>query len=331
MKEKWKKHKWKIVIPVLILFVLGFAFWYGGDAPGLRGWNVSGQAAASAAISPSPTATEPAASVEESQTPPPASPESTAVTASPGPTGPEVTANEPDESTTEQPPAQTAEVAPSPSAAPGSDRDQPLTADEKVSLAQSISGGRSSDGVKQGSVEYAQLQGMEIDCDTGKDQYLTDPVPEGKPIPVEPQDTEITDEAHTCTLSVRCDTILQNMSWLDKDKVELVPDDGVIFPTTTVTFYQGESVFNLLQREMKKAGIQMEFKNTPIYNSAYIQGINNLYEFDCGELSGWMYKINGWFPNYGCSRYQLHEGDEVEWVYTCDLGVDVGGYYSTGS
>ena len=153
---------------------------------------------------------------------------------------------------------------------------------------------------------------------------------EGKPLPVEPQDVEFSDVTHTCTLSVRCDTILDNMDWLDPEKVELVPEDGVIFPTTTVTFYEGESVFNVLQREMRKAGIHMEFEDTPMYNSAYIEGINNLYEFDCGELSGWMYKVNGWFPNYGCSRYQLKEGDVIEWVYTCDLGVDVGGFYSTG-
>ena len=153
---------------------------------------------------------------------------------------------------------------------------------------------------------------------------------EGKPLPVEPQDVEFSDVTHTCTLSVRCNTILDNIDWLDPEKVELVPEDGVIFPTTTVTFYEGESVFNVLQREMRKAGIHMEFEDTPMYNSAYIEGINNLYEFDCGELSGWMYKVNGWFPNYGCSRYQLKEGDTIEWVYTCDLGVDVGGFYSTG-
>ncbi len=92
-----------------------------------------------------------------------------------------------------------------------------------------------------------------------------------------------------------------------------------------VVFYEGESVFNVLLREMKKNKIYFEFVNTPIYNSAYIEGIANLYEFDCGELSGWMYKVNGWFPNYGCSRYALKQGDKVEWVYTCDLGNDVGG------
>ena len=63
----------------------------------------------------------------------------------------------------------------------------------------------------------------------------------------------------------------------------------------------------------------------------YIEGINNLYEFDVGNTSGWMYKVNGWFPNYGCSRYQLQNGDVIEWVYTCDLGDDVGGGYATGS
>ena len=93
----------------------------------------------------------------------------------------------------------------------------------------------------------------------------------------------------------------------------------------SLTFYEGENVFQLLRREAKANKIHMEFEETPIYNSAYIEGIHNLYEFDCGELSGWMYRVNGWYPNSGCSRYQLKEGDQVEWIYTCDLGRDIGG------
>lgn len=138
------------------------------------------------------------------------------------------------------------------------------------------------------------------------------------------------DKEMTCTLSVRCDTVLDNMAWLDKSKAGIIPADGIIFEEQTVSFYEGESVFNLLKREMKKNKIHMEFVNTPVYNSAYIEGIANLYEFDCGELSGWMYRVNGVFPNYGCSLYTLKEGDRVEWVYTCDLGHDVGGGYSSG-
>jgi hypothetical protein len=169
---------------------------------------------------------------------------------------------------------------------------------------------------------------QELDPKTGKDKYLTEPVPSGKPLPVEPQNIQISDKAMTATISVTCLTILDNMKLLDKEKVELVPKDGIILPATKVTFYEGESVFNVLQREMKKHKIHMEFVNTPIYNSAYIEGINNLYEFDVGELSGWMFKVNGWFPNYGSSRYQLKEGDVIEWVYTCDLGRDVGDSYN---
>ena len=172
--------------------------------------------------------------------------------------------------------------------------------------------------------------GMEIDPKTGLDKYKTEPVPEGMPLPVEPQDTEIGDESFTVTISVRCDTILDNMNLLNKEKHELVPADGLIFPATEAVAYEGESVFNVFQREMKRARIHMSFRNTPIYNSAYILDVHNLYEFDTGELSGWMYKVNGWFPNYGCSRYSLHPGDVIEWVYTCDLGRDVGGGWLSG-
>ncbi len=165
----------------------------------------------------------------------------------------------------------------------------------------------------------------------GKDQYLTDPVPEGKPNPVEPENQDVDKgTSYTCTFSIECSTILNNLDMLDPDKLEMVPSGGVILSKTTVTFYEGESVFDVLQRVCKEKGIHMEAEWTPIYNSAYIEGIHNLYEFDCGALSGWMYKVNGWYPNYGSSRYQLKDGDVVEWRFTCDLGNDVGGGYAVG-
>ncbi len=178
--------------------------------------------------------------------------------------------------------------------------------------------------------EYEEINGMMIDTGTGKDKYLTDPVPEGKPAPVEPEDVEIGDASYTCTLSISCATILDNQELCDPEKWELVPENGWILEPMTVTFYAGESVFNVLQRTCKQQGIHMEFSNTPVYNSAYIEGIHNLYEFDVGNESGWMYRVNDWFPNYGCSRYLLQDGDVIEWVYTCDLGDDVGGGYATG-
>lgn len=161
--------------------------------------------------------------------------------------------------------------------------------------------------------------------DTEQDKYKTDPIPQGKPRPAEPENQEINDKkTYTCTFSIECSTILNNLEDLDPDKLELVPSNGVILPATTVTFFEGESVFDVLRRVCKENNIHLESSWTPIYNSAYIEGIHNLYEFDCGNLSGWTYRVNGWYPNYGCSRYQLVQGEVVEWRYTCDLGKDVG-------
>lgn len=157
-----------------------------------------------------------------------------------------------------------------------------------------------------------------------RDQYFTEPTPEGQPAPVEPGGKIDKEHPKTATLSINCATILDNMDKFDMDKIDVLPVDGVIMPSSQVTFYPGESVYDLLQRETRNRGIHMEASFTPAFNSAYIEGINNLYEFDCGELSGWMYKVNGWFPNYGVSRYAVKEGDVIEFVYTCDLGRDVG-------
>ena len=129
-----------------------------------------------------------------------------------------------------------------------------------------------------------------------------------------------------CTIQIVCYTILDNMGNLTAGKDVFVPSSGVILATSRVEFTDGETVFDVLNRVCNYAGIQIEYSWTPMYNSYYIEGINHLYEFDCGPESGWMYKVNGWFPNYGCSSYTLHDGDTIVWCYTCNgLGADVGG------
>ena len=133
----------------------------------------------------------------------------------------------------------------------------------------------------------------------------------------------------TCTISISCSTILSNMDKCEESKKEWVPDNGVILSATTVTFTEGESVYDVLQRVCRDNGIQMDASWSGKYGSAYVEGIANLYEFDVGSGSGWMYKVNGCFPNYGCSSYTLSQGDVICWVYTCNLGDDVGGGYAT--
>ena len=128
----------------------------------------------------------------------------------------------------------------------------------------------------------------------------------------------------TCTVSISCAAILENLDRLNAEKADLIPADGVLLAPTAVEFTEGESVFDVLKRVCRENKIHMEFSETPVYQSAYIEGIGNLYEFDCGNLSGWMYSVNGVWPDYGCSSCTLHDGDTVVWSYTCDLGRDVG-------
>ncbi|MGN1092884.1 MAG: DUF4430 domain-containing protein [Monoglobaceae bacterium] len=290
-----KNYKNKIIAGVIVALVLAFVFWWGGDAPNLRDRNTD---------------------VNQVQTKVPSKALEKEIDAEPEQVEEQDNASaekEGEPATEENKPQNT--------------DNSPMTAEEKIALAERMTENVTAN-VQSGDADYSEQKGMVINDSTGKDDYQTEPVPEGRPVPIEPENAVISDKELTCTMSVRCDTILKNIAWLDKEKRELVPSDGIIFEEQTVTFYEGESVFNLLLREMKRNKIHMEFVSTPIYNSAYIEGIGNIYEYDCGELSGWMYRVNDWFPNYGCSRYQLKEGDKVEWLYTCDLGTDVGGNYS---
>lgn len=139
---------------------------------------------------------------------------------------------------------------------------------------------------------------------------------------------DVTENSETVTLSVRCDTVLDNWDKLDDElKFEkYVPQSGVILQEFMLVLRKNDTVYDILNRAVRHKKIHMECVYSANYGSVYVQGINHLYEFSCGELSGWMYKVNGVFPNYGCSKYVLKNGDKIEWVYTCDLGRDVGGY-----
>lgn len=130
--------------------------------------------------------------------------------------------------------------------------------------------------------------------------------------------------ANRCTLEIRCDTLLANLDKLAEGKAQLVPADGVLLEKTSVEFTPGESVFDVLRRCLRQEKLHFEYVDAKAYGSVYIEGIGNLYEFDCGEQSGWMFSVNGVFPGLGCSGYTVCDGDEIVFAYTCDLGADLG-------
>lgn len=126
-----------------------------------------------------------------------------------------------------------------------------------------------------------------------------------------------------CTVSIDCETILDHMASLDSAKKDFVPKDGVILPETTVAFEAGDTVFDLLKKVTRENDIQMEFEDSPAYDGGYVKGIANLYEFDCGDLSGWVFLVNDWSPNYSSSHYEVSDGDVIQWRYSCESGKDL--------
>lgn len=201
---------------------------------------------------------------------------------------------------------------------------------EAERLAQKLAASEEANSSKDEEKEDAEIEDAKAEVSQAEDKKTDDlksenTKKEDTTKQEEPVQSEKVEPKLSCTITIRCDTILNNWDELDTAKAGYVPEDGCILPTVTAEFTKGETVFDVLSRVCKQYGIQIEYSWTPMYDSYYIEGIHHLYEFDCGVESGWMYKVNGWFPNYGCSSYKLNGGETIVWCYTCKgLGEDVG-------
>lgn len=138
---------------------------------------------------------------------------------------------------------------------------------------------------------------------------------------------DIKPDSKTVTLSIDSTSLIGHEQLLKPELRNFVPKDGIILKRKEYVLRDGDTVFDLLQRATRYHKIQMEYQgaNDNVFKSAYIQGINYLYEFSAGANSGWMYEVNGQFPDVGVSRYVLKDGDQIEFHYTKNLGKDIGG------
>lgn len=102
------------------------------------------------------------------------------------------------------------------------------------------------------------------------------------------------------------------------------PEDmGTILEVETV-FIAGETVLDVLKRVTREQRIHMEYRGKN--GTAYVEGINNVYEFDYGAESGWLYSVNGVFPNRSAGIWDVEAGDDIRWLYTVNLGRDWDAY-----
>ncbi len=80
-----------------------------------------------------------------------------------------------------------------------------------------------------------------------------------------------------------------------------------------VTIAKGSSVYDALRAMGVSVG----------GSSSYVSSIGGLAEKACGSGSGWMYSVNGSFPNKSCGKYVLSGGESIRWVYTLEMGNDL--------
>jgi hypothetical protein len=91
-------------------------------------------------------------------------------------------------------------------------------------------------------------------------------------------------------------------------------DKGVILEPTTWEWEEGDDVLDVLKEVTKSNKIPLEYKGAGVLT--YVEGIGNLYEFDQGSNSGWLFKINGKFATRSAGAVKLNIGDNVEWIYS---------------
>lgn len=137
------------------------------------------------------------------------------------------------------------------------------------------------------------------------------PSPDRKPAVTQ---KPVVEKKREVTLRVDCTRIMQRKDLWKDGLEEIIPASGMFY-SGVCSFRQGASAYDVLKEACQRKNIALDSQYTPIYHTYYIRGIGNLYEFDCGEESGWKYAVNGKTPGVGCSGYTVKAGDVITFFY----------------
>lgn len=117
----------------------------------------------------------------------------------------------------------------------------------------------------------------------------------------------------TVMISIECSTINNNLDKLKPGYLPFIPSNGIILSTKTMEIEDGDTVLSVL----KKSGVKL------VESAGFVSSIENIDVSICGNLSGWMYSVNGEFINVSASSKKVENGDIIKWMYTCDNGRDL--------
>lgn len=95
--------------------------------------------------------------------------------------------------------------------------------------------------------------------------------------------------------------------------ISIYTDEYTVLEETALLFSEGQTVLDMLKEVTREHKIHMEYSGTGV--ASYVKGIDNIYEFDKGAESGWIYSVNGDVCNESAGAVKLTEGDKVVWQY----------------
>ncbi len=128
-----------------------------------------------------------------------------------------------------------------------------------------------------------------------------------------PATTAATTTTTTTTEKAKTVHVLINVQNAVKYGKANLPKNGILLDTE-IEIKDGETARDVLDRVAPAAGIEVKGR------SDYVKSIGGLAEKDCGSNSGWLYSVNGEFPNVAANKYELKPGDEMVWIYTVKPG-----------
>lgn len=96
----------------------------------------------------------------------------------------------------------------------------------------------------------------------------------------------------------------------------------VIAPPTVVPIEANETALSASTKGLKAN--RLAYQTGGSGAGTYVTSIGDLAQQANGPLSGWLYKVNNTFPSEGPAVYKVKAGDLITWIYTNDLGKDVG-------
>ena len=128
-----------------------------------------------------------------------------------------------------------------------------------------------------------------------------------EPTPVDPTPVDPDPETITVTFQLHTDT------------------DAWILPTVVRDLPEGTTAFEVFKQVLAANGYTYDAKGSYVRAVIAPDG-TKVAELSKGQYSGWMYRVNGEFPDTYMGAYELEDGDGIEVLFTADYTKEPGAF-----